>query len=369
MELMETEKKYARKTILNEFELSRSRHLTNDIHKRLLESGRMKPINNSLGYEINITSLTTIMKKITEQKFYEIAPAKYLPLRVGEGAWSSNLVTYLSYDLASPFEDGIVNTGSNNSRLASADAGVSSLSIPVINWGKTIGWNIFDLELAARAGNWDLVTAKEKSRKRNWDLGIQRTAFLGTNIGTNQQCLGLLNQSGITTNITLITSPISGLTPANLKTFAQQIVEVYRLNCNRTAWPTHFIIPESDYNGLASQASPQFPIKSTLMLLEETFKTICQNDNFKILPLSYADGPYGIYQNDLPADQKQIYTLLRYDEESIRMDIPVDYTNTLANSLDNFMFQNVGYGQFTGVLSYRPLEMLYFTFPTSQASI
>lgn len=318
-----------------------------------------RQIKNSLGYEISITSLTTIMKKITEQKFFEIAPADYFPVRVGEGAWSSNLVTYRSFQLGAVFEDGIVNLGANNSRLAVADAGVDSLTIQVFNWAKTIGWSIFDLELAAKAGNWDLVTAKEKARKRNWDLGIQKVAFLGANSGSNGACLGLLNQSGITTlaSPSWFPAPISTLTTGQLKTFTASIVEAYRNNCQRTAWPTHFIIPESDYNGLASQASADFPIKSTLQLLEETFQTICRNKNFKILPLAYADGPYSGLTT-------QIYTLLNYDEESIRMDIPVDYTNTLANSLDNFMFQNVGYGQFTGVLSYRPLEMLYLTIPT-----
>jgi len=324
----------------------------------------VQKIANSLGYEINITSLTTIMKRITEQKFFEIPPADYLPVRVGEGAWASNLVTYRSYQLGAAFEDGIVNLGANNSRLATADAGVDSLTIQVFNWAKTIGWSIFDLELAAKAGNWDLVTAKEKARKKNWDLGIQKVAFLGSNNGTNSQCVGLLNQSGITTNTSVITIPISTMSTSQLKTFTAQIVEAYRTNCQRTAWPTHFIIPESDYNGLASQASPDFPIKSTLELLEETFQTICRNKNFKILPLAYADGPYGLYASLSASSQLQIYTLLNYDEESIRMDIPVDYTNTLANSLDNFMFQNVGYGQFTGVLSYRPLELMYFTCPT-----
>jgi hypothetical protein len=57
-----------------------------------------------------------------------------------------------------------------------------------------------------------------------------------------------------------------------------------------------------------------------------------------------------------------MYTLLNYDEEALRMDIPVDYTNTLANSLDNFNFQNVAYGQFTGVVAYRPLEIFQFGF-------
>jgi hypothetical protein len=114
-------------------------------------------------------------------------------------------------------------------------------------------------------------------------------------------------------------------------------------------------VPESDYNGMATQSSPTFPIKSILQVLEETFQTICQNKNFKILPLSYADAQY----SGLPYQQ---YVLLNYDEESLRMDIPVDYTNTLANSVDNFMFQNVGFGQFTGVLAYRPLEMLYLQY-------
>jgi hypothetical protein len=308
---------------------------------------------NDLGYEIDITTLTTIMKRVTEQKFFEIAPADYLPVRVGEGAWSSNLVTYRSFNQADEFETGVVNTGSNNGRLAVADAGVDSLTIKVLNWAKSIGWTLMDLAQAAKAGNWDLVTAKEKSRKKNWDLGIQRVAFLGARGDSN--CLGLLNQAGITTNLTVITQSIKSMTPAQLKAFLASLIDAYRSNNNRTAWPTHFIIPESDYLGLAAQASADFPVKSVLQLLEEALKTITRNANFKVLPLAYGDAAYsglGV----------QRYTLLNYDEESIRMDIPVDYTNTLANSIDNFSFQNVGYGQFTGVLAYRPLELMYFQF-------
>lgn len=314
---------------------------------------------NALGYEISITTLTTIVKKITEQKFFEIPPADYLPIRVGEGTWSSNLTTYRSFDMADEFETGVVNTGGQNSRLASADAGVDSLNIKVFPWAKSIGWSIFDLEFAAKSGNWDLVSAKEKARKRNWDLGIQRVAFLGAR-GQGSNCLGLLSQSGITVNTAVITKAISSMTPAELKVFCAQVVEAYRSNNQRTAWPTHFIIPESDYNGLASQASADFPIKSTLQLLEEMFQVIVRKKDFKILPLAYADAAY--HTDVASIAGKQVYTLLNYDEESLRMDIPLDYTNTLANSVDNFSFQNVGYGQFTGVLAYRPLEMMYFQY-------
>lgn len=324
--------------------------LLNAMEERLVRHNEQ--ICNALGYEIDITTLTTIMKKVVEQKFFEIAPADYIPVRVGEGAWSAQLTTYRSYALGGQFEDGVINQGSNNGRLASADAGVDSLSIVVRNWAKSIGWTLFELQQATKSGNWDIVTAKEGARKKNWDLGIQRIAFLGAR--NDSSVLGLLTQS-ITPNTSIIDEPISGMDTAELKTLCAELLEEYRSNCARTAWPTHFVVPESDYIGLASQASKDFPIKSVLQLLEETFKTQTRNANFKILPNAYGDEAY----NDLETNR---YALYNYDEESLRMDIPVDYTNTLANSIDNFSFQNVGYGQFTGVLAYRPLELMYFDY-------
>lgn len=319
-------------------------------------AGMLQRKTNALGYEINITTLTTIMKKISDQKFFQIAPADYVPLRVGEGAWSSNLVTYRSYNLASDFGEGIINTGGNNGRLAAADAGVDSLTIKVYNWAKSIGWSLFDLELAAKSGNWDLVAQKEEARKKNWDLGIQKVAFLG--IAGDNSCRGLYTQdSSVTVDTTTLTQSITSLaaTPANLSNFIASVLNVYRANCARTAWPTHFVIPESDYLGLATPSSPDFPLKSILQLMQETFQTMTGNKNFKILPAAYGDSQY----NGLGV---QKYILLNYDDASVRMDLPVDYTNTLANSIDNFSFQNAGYGQFTGVLAYRPLEMYYMQY-------
>jgi len=315
---------------------------------------------NALGYEISITTLTSIVKDISEQKFFEIPPAEYLPVVVGQGAWGTVLTTWRSFELSDDFETGIVNTGAQSARQASVDAGVDSVNVKIYNWDKAIGYSIFDLQQAARASNWDLVSGKEKARKKNWDLGIQRIAFLGARglNGAGGSCLGLLNQPSVTVNTTVITKPIHSMSTAELQTFCGTVVEAYRSNCARTTWPTHFIIPESDYNGLAQQASPDFPIKSTLAVLEEMFQTIVRNKSFKILPLAYGDVAYSGYS-------QQVYVLLNYDKESIRMDIPVDYTNTVINSLDNFNFQNVGYGQFTGVQTYRPLEMLYFKFTPS----
>jgi len=317
---------------------------------------------NALGYEVPITTLSSIMKKITEQKFFQVAPADYLPLRVGEGAWSSNLVTYRSFDAAAAFEEGIVNTGGQSSRLAVADAAVDSVSVQVFNWAKTVEWTIMDIEQAAKAGNWDIVTSKEKARKRNWDLGIQRVAFLGADglNGATGTCKGLLNQAGATVNTTVITKAISSMTPAELKAFVAVVIDAYRENNNRTAWPDRFVVPESDYIGMASQASAEFPVLTVKELLENAFKLITGKSSFKILPLAYADAQY--HAGIASIAGKQVYSLYNSEEESIRMDVPVDYTNTLANSLNNFSLQNVGYGQFTGVQLYRPLELMYFMY-------
>lgn len=318
-------------------------------HRENMIANNLEKAANNLGYEIDITSLTTIMKKVTEQKFFQIAPADYIPVRVGEGSWSSQLTTYRSFALGDDFEKGIMNTGATNSRMASADAGVDSLSIAVRNWAKQIGWSLFDLQLASKSGNWDLVVSKEKARKKNWDLGIQKVAFLGTTLDK-----GLLNQAGITPNTSLIAKAIKDMTEAELSAFLKDILGSYRANCAFTAMPTHFIIPESDYLGLATPSSATYPLKSKLQVIQETMSIMTGKDDFKVLPCAYAQSAQsgGVLSTDR-------YILLNYEEESIRMDIPVDYTNTLANSIDNFSFQNVGYGQFTGVLAYRPLELFY----------
>ncbi len=310
-------------------------------------------IMNSLGYEVNITTLTSLVKEISEQKFYNIPPADYLPMVVGNGGWSTNLTTFRSFSMSGDFDEGIINTGGNNTRLATADAGVDSITVPVFAWAKESSWAIPEIEYAAKAGNWDIVSAKMESRKINWDLGIQRIAFLG--LTGNSQCKGLLNQAGVNTNTTVITKPIKSMTATEFNALLETLVEAYRSNANRTAYPTHFIIPESDYNGLTNATSADFPLKTKLQFLEDALKSSCNNPNFKILGLAYGDMAYSGLSS-------QIYTMLRYDPRSVRMDVPVPYTSTTANSINSFQFQNVSYGQFTGVMAYRPLEMLYFSY-------
>jgi hypothetical protein len=91
--------------------------------------------------------------------------------------------------------------------------------------------------------------------------------------------------------------------------------------------------------------------------LEMAFKAAVKSkeSDFKVIPSGYCDAannPAGLHY----------YMLYRNDARSLRMNIPVDYTVTQAGSLNNAQFQDVAYGQITGVTMLRNLETLRFTF-------
>lgn len=310
---------------------------------------------NALGFDISITTLTAIIKRITTQKFATIPFADYMPVVVGEGAWSQNLLKYRTYSVSDNFEQGIINTGANNSTLAKADTAVDSVNITIKNWAFEINYSLPELMFAAKSGNWNLVESKERARKTAWDLGVQRTAFLGMETDTNIK--GLLTLADVTSNTALITKYISSMNTTEFQTLIAGIVQAYRSNVNYTAEPTHFIIPEADYNGLASATSEDFPIITKLEYLRKMFAEMTGNSNFKILKNFYGNQAINAAVSGL---NKNRYVLHRYDQDSFSMDLPVDYTATQQNSLNNFQWQNVGYGQFTGVNTYRPAELLYF---------
>lgn len=332
--------------------------LLNDIEQEFANRLQKKfddELKNALGFEINITTLTTIIKRVVEQKFYTVKPSSYLPVRVGEGAWSTNLLTYVTTALGGDFETGIINAGGNDTRLAQTDVGVEGISVPVQTWAKENTWSLAEINFAQMSGNWDIITAKEKARKTNWDLGIQKIAFLGTSNGT---LTGLLNLPTITANTTVIQQSIKSMSESQFNTFLQNLIPVYRVNTNYTAMPNRFYIPEADYTGLGAAVSENFGLKSRLTRMKEAFAEVTMNPDFQILPLVYSD------QNNNSL-AKNRYVLMSYDDESVRMDIPVDYTTTLQNSINGFQFHNVGYGQFTGVQAYRPRTVVYFDFAGS----
>lgn len=304
---------------------------------------------NSLGYSQLITTLTAVGRKVSEQKFYEIPFAEYVPVVFGNGAYQRYIINWRTYVKGEGFKTGVINNASNQAQIPLVDAAYDQIQQTIFNWAKGMVYNIFELEEAMRANTlFSLIEARELARRKEWDLGLQEVAFLG--YGASK---GLLNQSSVTVDSSTITKRIPSMSAAEFNTFTGAIYEAYRNNCVRTAKPTHFIIPEADWNGLINYPDATYPLKTKLELLTEAFKTITANQSFKILPCAYCDKANFDTTNNR-------YVLLNYDESSVKMDLPIDYTMTQAGTINGFSWENVGFGSFTGVVAQREKEMLYF---------
>ena len=324
-------------SLLNERELAVTERLSN-------------AISTDFGYVVDITTLTAILRTVSEQKFYQIPFADYVPTRVDTStAWAEELLAFRSFVVGGAFEKGYVKSGEEG-RLASTDAAIDSVRAPVRTWAKELSWAIPQIGEASRTGVWDIVEAKERSRKMNWDLGIQRAVFLGSSDGVMN---GALNMPGVTINTTLLTTGIASLTSAQMNALPGAMLAAYQTNANYTAYPDFLWVPQDDYNQLATYDT-EYRNKTRLEVLQDAFRVTTRNPNFQILPLAYAVSTMsdGVLS-------KNRYVLGRYDENSFRFEIPVDYTVTVANTIEGWTFRNVGFGQHSSVLALRPQEFLY----------
>jgi hypothetical protein len=305
---------------------------------------------NDFGYDIAITTLTQVRQEIVEQVFYEVAPAEYMPVDVGTGAWMQELLTYATYATGDDFESGNLKVGSE-SKLPRVGAGITPITTPIVNWAKELEYSLMDINQAAKSGNWSLIQSLERARKMNWDLGIQKIAFLGSTGNTNIK--GLLNLAGVNSNTSLITGPISSMNSTNFAALVAGLLGAYSTNSSKTALPDTFVIPLADYLGLAAPTNEDFTIVSKLDYLLTAFRKFIPN--FKILGLAYGNAD----SNNLGLTR---YALYKSTPDCLSMFIPVNYTTALVGSLNNFQFQGVGYGQYSGVQVFRPKTVLYLDY-------
>lgn len=314
------------------------------------------------GYQILIDTMTYIKQVESKQTYYELGafgqkPSDFVPIAVGDGSWASSILTRRVFQNASDFESGLVRQGSHDARKTQSTVSMDSISIPTFIWEDGVEYNLAEIEQALVASNWDIIAAKHAARNKKFQLGIQLITFLGTRSGNME---GLFNNTKVNINTSFITAPIYGLNAANFATFVSGLINQFWTNTNNTVLPNRFVIPMSDFLGLQTLvpgSAGTFPVPM-LTYLENAFQKICGPD-FKIVGNAYGDATNN---NTLRGINKQIYALYRYDPTGLRMDIPVDFTVTQPNSLDNFNFQDVAYCQLTGVGFYKPLETLLFEY-------
>ena len=309
-------------------------------------------IQNAAGFQINIDTLTGIKARVTTQKFYEVTPSEFMPVEVGEDAWAMDRLTYSSFSTGEDFESGIIEQGSNDGRLTRSDTQITGVRVPRKVWGRTINYNLAELYTAQQSGNWSLVEAKEGSRYKSWQLGIQKTAFLGLSGGIK----GLLSQTGVTSNLTVITKKISSMSATEFNTFLSTFLNAYFTNANNTVLPDTFVIPTDDYLGLPTMVDEGFPLTSRLERILAVCKAATGNESFKVKSLVYCQST----RNSLGVERYALYR--SNDAESLTFEVPVDYTTTIQDTVNGFNYESVGYGQFSSVDAFRPAEMLYFDY-------
>jgi hypothetical protein len=315
-------------------------------------SGDIDP--SSAGFKYLIDTLTFIRAQVIEQVFYEVNIADYLPMDVGVGAWSEEIVQNIEFYNGGGFFEGDIDTGSGNGRIANVDAALGRVRMPTRTWAKSASWTVIEIAKAASANNWDVVEGKLKSLKKNWDLGIQEVAFLGH--PQLSDMTGLLNDGDVSINTTLITEPVSGMDASEFQAFVRGLLRAYYANSNSTRMPDTFVMPTDDYLGLGDAASATYPNISKLEYLLNALRRMTGNPSFEILPLAYA-------QDDFNADNginKNRYVLYRRDPETLSMSIPVDFTMLNADTSNQFQWMQPAYGQYSGVLVNRKREVLYF---------
>ena len=197
--------------------------------------------DQATGYQIVTDTLTYIKKQVSTQKFYKVAPGRFIPIVEGDGAFAANLLTNRTYEVGEDFEAGNLRQGASDARLSSADVAIDGVTAPVQNWAKGIRWSTFEINEAMFANNWDPIEGRMKARKTNADLGIQAVSFLG--LQTDTRFPGLLNNPNITTNTSAIPQLIGTMSAAQLQTFVTGLIQTYFSQTNAAMMPNRFIVP------------------------------------------------------------------------------------------------------------------------------
>lgn len=341
--------------------MAEKKYLVNGVEKEVSElfnEADMNSINhtqelfNAAGYgDIDVTLLTIIEREISQQKFYKIDPEKFIPIDHTQGGFANYITVLRNFITAEGDIDGWTRGVDNdNARRGQDGVKLESVALKIHNLAKMVSYSMFEIREAQQTGRWSIVTEKERARKIDYDLSVQRSLLLGD---ANHQ--GLLNQTSVTTNTTLLTKKISSMTASEFKAFLASWLSTFYTATERTALPDTLAIAPSDYLGLGVAVDEQYPVFTTMKKrLEDVFKEMTGNPNAEIVPLAYCEPEFN--------SNYYKYVLYRKDFDTIRAYQPFDYNVVQGATVDGMNYQNTAWARLSDVFVNRPREMLYLSF-------
>ena len=304
------------------------------------------------GLEKTLTTLTQIVAGVQRQKFYTVdgALTDYVPMELGTGAYGQGLFQYTVAQVGDQFETGIVQPGNGINKDANVDIVVDGITLRNNFWRMKYQATKELVEMArANTVNFSYIEEQETARLKTYQLGIQKVTFLGTTDGLNT---GLLNNTDVTVNTSLLPAAIGNLSVAQLFNFAATAVSTFWANSNNTTFPNTLLIPTQDLGGIATPISQTYPVGETKReLIERAFKAAGAPQDFKIL--------HTAYNNTAGTSGTKRYVLYNRDPEVLKMYLPKPYTPYPLFPTGALDMISDAEAQFTGVWIKRPKEILY----------
>lgn len=305
----------------------------------------------SLGLSRAVTTLTQIMKDIIEAKYYTVPMplTEYVKIDAsGEGAYKEELFQYTEAGISASFRECIVNpysTGIHND--ATADVALDGIKQRNNFYRQSYSISHEEMESAARnLIPYNIIEGKEKTRSRNWQLGIQDTMFLGLDDG---RTFGLLNQPDVTIDTSLFPVALQNMTPEQLNEWVGTVFNAYGEENNYNFQPNRLFLPSKMYFALGKMTNPNFPLKNLRQVIQDAFTEV--KEDFKVV--------HAAYGHDMGTKGLGRAVLYNNDEDNLIMHTPVTYTPFPLFPQNSLDLLSQAIGQFTGAWLKRPTTMLY----------
>ncbi|MCL2520390.1 MAG: DUF2184 domain-containing protein [Spirochaetaceae bacterium] len=296
-----------------------------------------------------LSALSYVRRKVLEQRFYEIPFARFVPVIISENSLPDELVVVKNVGPANNFEEAVTSAGANN--LYEAQLATGKEVAKVFLWAAKSRYTLFEMERMLKHHSYDIVEARYKARKKMWDLGLQKVAFTG--LTNHEGAGGLVNNKKVAAKAKALQQGLAQMSLSELSHFCYEALTGYREQTEDGTWPNTFLLPMSDWVALAMPSETN-KVPNKLELMKKAFSHITRNSQFIIEPLPYLD--------DIKTAAGKInrYVLYANHEDVLQLNITHDFTTTTPTSLNNFEYEDVAYGAFTGVIISRPQELLYF---------
>lgn len=304
-------------------------------------------VNESGFADIDITLLTALETRIAQQKFYTAEVDDFIDIARDTGGYADAITAFKTLRLDAADDSWEADILSDNARKPQVAVGLEPFTVRIRSLVKMVSYSLLEIRQAQQTGVWNVVLEKERARKQSHDLYLQRVLLKGTD-----RHEGLLNLSGVTADTTTIAKQMKNMSVAEWQALLGKLFSVYANHTNFTAMPNRFVVPYTDYLGLAQCADETYPLKTKLQRLEESFKQMCGPDA-KILPLSYCNADQNGGTNK--------YVMYRKDFDTVRAYMPIGYSVVEGASVDGFNYQNTAYSRVSDVVLVRPKEVMYFT--------